>query len=74
MKGERTADVYAALQQAITMQGPVAVCILREMVPGIPELEGTPAGHDVISVKKAIECAWTEASTGEIASVAEIRV
>jgi len=56
VKGERTEDVYAAMQQAITMQGPVAVCIQREMMPaGIPELEGKPAGHDVISVAKAIQ-------------------
>lgn len=52
--GEATADLYKAIQAAVVMKGPVAVVIHREMIPGVPDLEGTPAGHDVIPVKNAI--------------------
>jgi transketolase len=53
--GEDIADIYSKIQAAVVLEGPVAVVIHREMAPGIPELEGKPAAHDVISVAKAIE-------------------
>jgi transketolase len=55
VNGEDIADIYQQVQAAVVMEGPVAVVIHREMAPGIPELEGTPQGHDVISVAKAVE-------------------
>jgi transketolase len=53
--GEKTEELYRAIHSAVLLDGPAAVVIHREMAPGIPELEGTPAAHDVISVAKAKE-------------------
>jgi transketolase C-terminal domain/subunit/transketolase N-terminal domain/subunit len=53
--GEDISDIYDKLQAAIVHDGPVAVCIHREMAPGIhPELEGKPAAHECISVARAM--------------------
>lgn len=53
--GEDLDDLYARIIKAINTEGPVAVINHRPMCPGIPGLEGSNHGHDVISVKLAVE-------------------
>lgn len=52
--GENIDELYSAVCQAINTPGPVAVVSKRVMAPGIEGLEGSPHGHDVIPVDKAI--------------------
>ncbi|MGR8980415.1 MAG: transketolase C-terminal domain-containing protein [Gammaproteobacteria bacterium] len=53
--GEDLEGLYARMIKAINTEGPVAVINHRPMCPGIAGLEGSNHGHDVISVKLAIE-------------------
>lgn len=53
--GEDIDDLYARICAAVNASGPVAVINHRPMCPGIKGLEGSNHGHDVISVKMAIE-------------------
>ena len=48
-------SLYENICTAINTNGPVAVIIKRPMCPGIEGLEGSNHGHDVISVKLALE-------------------
>ncbi|MDT9190664.1 transketolase [Limnospira fusiformis KN01] len=52
--GEDIDSLYGLICQAINTDGPVAVINRRKMCVGIEGLEGSPHGHDVISVKAAI--------------------
>lgn len=54
-EGEDLDDLYQRICTAVTSDGPVAVINHRSMCPGIAGLEGSTHGHDVISVKLAIE-------------------
>ena len=53
--GEDIDDLYKRICIAVNADGPVAVINKRPMCPGIEGLEGSPHGHDVISVKLALE-------------------
>ena len=53
--GEDIDDLYRRICTAVNTAGPVAVLNHRPMCPGIVGLEGSTHGHDVISVKLAIE-------------------
>ena len=53
--GEDIDDLYSRIQQAITTPGAIAVINKRPMCPGIDGLEGSNHGHDVISVKLALQ-------------------
>lgn len=53
--GEDIDGLYARICEAINTPGPVAVINKRPMCPGIEGLEGSNHGHDVISVKGAIQ-------------------
>ncbi len=53
--GEDIDDLYQRICTAVNTAGPVAVINHRPMCPGIAGLEGSTHGHDVISVKLAIE-------------------
>ncbi|MGR9116513.1 MAG: transketolase C-terminal domain-containing protein [Gammaproteobacteria bacterium] len=53
--GEDIDDLYQRISTAINTAGPVALINHRPMCPGIAGLEGSTHGHDVISVKLAIE-------------------
>jgi transketolase len=55
VQGEAIDDIYAAIQEAMNTEGPIAVVIHRKMAPGIGELEGQTHAHDAIPVKDAIE-------------------
>ena len=53
--GEDLDDLYKRICIAVNTDGPVAVINHRPMCPGIVGLEGSTHGHDVISVKVAVE-------------------
>ncbi|MGR9085567.1 MAG: transketolase C-terminal domain-containing protein [Gammaproteobacteria bacterium] len=53
--GEDIDGLYERIVKAINTSGPVAIINHRPMCPGIAGLEGSNHGHDVISVKLAIE-------------------
>lgn len=53
--GEDLDGLYQRMVQAIATEGPVAVINKRKMCVGIEGLEGSPHGHDVISVGLAID-------------------
>ncbi len=52
--GEDLDNLYSRLCQAVSSDGPMAVINKRKMCVGIDGLEGSPHGHDVISVDLAI--------------------
>ncbi|MCY4355341.1 MAG: hypothetical protein OXC09_11295 [Truepera sp.] len=51
--GEDLDDLYARFRRALLSDGPVALINERPMAPGLPEIEGGTAGHDVISTRAA---------------------
>jgi transketolase len=53
--GEDLDGLYARICEAVNTPGPVAVINKRPMCPGIEGLEGSNHGHDVISVKLALQ-------------------
>ena len=53
--GEDIDNLYQRICTAINTDGPVAVINHRPMCPGIVGLEGSNHGHDVASVKVAVE-------------------
>lgn len=52
--GENVAELYKRMQKAFTTNGPVALVNRRPMAPGIPGVEGTTHGHDVIAKDAAV--------------------
>lgn len=54
-QGEDLDALYARMQKALRSKGPVALVNKRVMAPGVPGIEGTHAGHDVIKKDHAIE-------------------
>ncbi len=53
--GEDLDGLYTRIIEAINTPGPIAVINKRPMCPGIEGLEGSNHGHDVISVKLALQ-------------------
>jgi len=53
-QGENIDELYSAICEAVTTDGPVAVIIKRKMAPGIKGLEGSNHAHDVVKVDPAI--------------------
>ncbi len=53
--GEDIDGLYERICKAINTAGPVAIINHRPMCPGIEGLEGSNHGHDVISVKLAVQ-------------------
>lgn len=53
-EGEDLRDLYRRMAEAVNTPGPIAVINHRTMAIGIPDIEGTPEGHDVVPVKDAI--------------------
>lgn len=53
--GEDIDDLYSCICEAISTPGPIAVVAKRKMAPGVEGIEGSPHGHDVIPVDKAIK-------------------
>ena len=63
--GEDLAALYKRFRKAMLTDGPVALVNRRVMAPGIPAIEGSPKGHDVIkgdaslfTRSDAIELSW----------------
>jgi transketolase len=52
--GEDLQSLYGRIHQALTTEGPMAVINKRPMAVGVPGIEGSPKGHDVIAVDLAI--------------------
>lgn len=55
VNGEDIDALYAAICESINTPGPIAVICKRPMCPDIEGLEGSNHGHDVISVKLALQ-------------------
>ncbi len=53
--GEDLAALYQRMAKAMAMTGPVAVVNKRPMAPGVPGIEGSHAGHEVVRKDYAIE-------------------
>ncbi|MCJ7830869.1 MAG: transketolase, partial [Desulfobacterales bacterium] len=53
-QGENLSALYRRIQKALITDGPVALVNKRKMAVGIPGIEGSPKGHDVIPVDFAI--------------------
>jgi transketolase len=53
VQGEDLDSLWGGVYTVINHQGPAAVVSKRLMAPGIPDIEGSSHGHDVISVKSA---------------------
>jgi transketolase len=68
--GEDLDGLYGRLCEAINTPGPIALINKRPMCPGIEGLEGSNHGHDVISVKLAIQ--YLE-SRGHTAAVEQLK-
>jgi len=53
--GEDIDELWAAVAELVTYDGPAALISKRVMAPGVKGIEGSPHGHDVVSVKVACE-------------------
>ncbi|TFK98234.1 thiamine diphosphate-binding protein [Pterulicium gracile] len=54
VEGEDIDSLWGGISTAIATDGPVAVISKRKMAPGISGIEGSPHGHDVVSVDGAV--------------------
>lgn len=53
--GEDLSGQLERFQEALAVDGPVAIVNRRTMAPSVPGIEGSTKGHDVISVEFALE-------------------
>jgi len=53
--GEDIDTLFGRIQAALTQAGPAAVINKRLMAVGVPGIEGSPKGHDVIAVNLALD-------------------
>jgi len=53
--GEDIDALFGRIQAALTQAGPAAVINKRLMAVGVPGIEGSPKGHDVIAVNLALD-------------------
>jgi transketolase C-terminal domain/subunit len=53
--GEDVDSLFGRMARAISQPGPIALVNRRKMAPGVPGIEGSPKGHDVIKAQTAIE-------------------
>lgn len=53
--GEDLDDLFYRIRRALVADGPVAVVNRRPMAVGVPGIEGSPKGHDVIAVDLALD-------------------
>ncbi|MDD5320130.1 MAG: transketolase C-terminal domain-containing protein [Methylococcales bacterium] len=71
--GEDIDDLYKRICTAINTDGPVAIINYRPMCPGIAGLEGSNHGHDVVSVKVALEYLETHGQQAAADHLKEIK-
>ncbi|KAH9945387.1 thiamine diphosphate-binding protein [Epithele typhae] len=55
VNGESFDELWSGLCEIISHKGPAAVICKRKMAPGVPDIEGSTHGHDVIPVKGALK-------------------
>ncbi|KAF4614161.1 hypothetical protein D9613_008080 [Agrocybe pediades] len=55
VQGEDIDALWAGVSEIVTHNGPAAIISKRVMAPGIPDIEGSSHGHDVIPVKSAVK-------------------
>ncbi|PPQ83489.1 hypothetical protein CVT25_006979 [Psilocybe cyanescens] len=55
VQGEDLDELWGGISEIVTHNGPAAVIAKRVMAPGIPDIEGSSHGHDVIPVPSAIK-------------------
>ncbi|EPQ53965.1 transketolase [Gloeophyllum trabeum ATCC 11539] len=55
VQGEDYDALWGGICEVINYDGPAAVISKRVMAPGIPDIEGSSHGHDVIPVKSALK-------------------
>jgi transketolase len=53
--GEKLDELYARIARALFSKGPMVLLNKRKMAPGVPGLEGSIKGHDVIKAPMAID-------------------
>jgi transketolase len=53
--GEDLDKLFTRIVTALRTQGPVALVNKRKMAPGVPGIEGSPKGHDVVKAQTAME-------------------
>ncbi|KAI0246960.1 thiamine diphosphate-binding protein [Lactifluus subvellereus] len=54
VQGEDIDALWGGFVKVLTHQGPAAIISKRVMAPGVPDIQGSPHGHDVIPVKSAL--------------------
>uniref|UniRef100_A0A8H8CEK8 Transketolase-like pyrimidine-binding domain-containing protein n=1 Tax=Psilocybe cubensis TaxID=181762 RepID=A0A8H8CEK8_PSICU len=55
VQGEDLDELWGGISAIVTHNGPAAVIAKRVMAPGIPDIEGSSHGHDVIPIKAAVK-------------------
>ena len=70
--GEDARALLAAIVAALQHDGPAAVLCRRAMGPGVPQLEGTPQLHDVITLAAAREYLAARSHDAALALLDEI--
>ncbi len=65
--GEDLDRLFARMCDAMRAEGPAALVNKRLMAPGIPQIEGSNAGHDVIKKEPAIEYLAARGHDGAVA-------
>ncbi|KAG5644637.1 hypothetical protein DXG03_008019 [Asterophora parasitica] len=53
-QGEDLDAVWGGIASIVAHDGPAALILKRKMAPGVPDIEGSIHGHDVIPVKSAL--------------------
>lgn len=71
-EGEAFDELYARMVAAVRENGPVALVNRRKMAPGVPGLEGTHAGHDVIKADLAKEYLKMRGHTNAVAYLEQV--
>ena len=54
-QGEDIDSLFTRIARALSTDGPVALINKRKMAPGVPGLEGSTKGHDVVKVSTAVD-------------------
>jgi transketolase len=55
VQGEDIDALWGGVCAIVNHRGPAAVVCKRLMAPGIPDVQGSPHGHDVVPVKSAVK-------------------
>lgn len=64
--GEDIDALFGRIQGALVADGPVALINKRPMAVGVPGIEGSPKGHDVIAVNLAVDYLKARGLTGSV--------